>query len=361
MDIISFNLEKDMQNNLVIGMNIAQLKKQPILKFLLIGCGTITLLAVAIVIGVGVWLFTGPEDIKMTSYHPFRSATAKAQYLKLYDMRAKKWPVESETRFVDTSYGQTFVRMSGPAGALPLVLLHGGGGNSLQWIPNIEALSKSYKVYAVDNIYDFGRSIYTQIIKSPEDFVNWLDEVFNALGLKNNINLMGLSYGGWLTSQYSLRFPDRLNKIVLLAPGGTVLPLRLEWIMRAVLCLVPHRYFTSSFMYWLLEDLAQKDKASRVMLEKEVDAAFMRLRCFKLNRLVKPTVLQDEELQSIKVPALYLVGEHEKIYSAQKAIQRLHKVAPHIKAEVIPNAGHDLTIVQAEMVNEKVLEFLKQR
>ena len=123
-EIISFNLVNDMQNNLVIGMNIAQLKKQQILKFLLIGCGTITLLAVAIVIGVGIWLFTGREDINMTSYHPFRSAPAKAQYLKLYDMRAKKWPVESETRFVHTAYGQTFIRMSGPAGAPPLVLLH---------------------------------------------------------------------------------------------------------------------------------------------------------------------------------------------------------------------------------------------
>ena len=296
----------------------------------------------------------------MTSYHPFRSATAKAQYLKLYDMRAKKWPVHSETRFVDTSYGQTFVRMSGPAGAPPLVLLHGGGGNSLQWIPNIEALSRNYRIYAVDNIYDFGRSIYTRIIKTPDDFVNWLDEVFSALGLGNNINLMGLSYGGWLTSQYALRFPDRLDKIVLLAPGGTVLPLRLEWIMRAVLCLVPHRYFTRSFMYWLLEDLAQSDEAGRLMLEEEVDAAVMRLRCFKPNRLVNPTVLQDAELQSIKIPTLFLVGENEKIYSAQKAIQRLHRVAPHIKAEVIPNAGHDLTIVQAQMVNTKVLEFLSQ-
>jgi pimeloyl-ACP methyl ester carboxylesterase len=261
---------------------------------------------------------------------------------------------------VDTSYGQTFVRMSGPTGAPPLVLLHGGGGNSLQWIPNIEALSKSYRVYAVDNIYDFGRSIYTRIIKSPDDFVNWLDELFNGLGLDNNINLMGLSYGGWLTSQYALRFPDRLEKIVLLAPGGTVLPLRLEWIMRAVLCLLPHRYFTRSFMYWLLEDLAQKDEAGGVMIEEEVDAAVMRLRCFKLNRLVKPTVLQDAELQSIKIPALYLVGENEKIYCAHKAIQRLYRVAPHIEAAVIPNAGHDLTIVQAQMVNTKVLEFLRQ-
>jgi pimeloyl-ACP methyl ester carboxylesterase len=113
-------------------------------------------------------------------------------------------------------------------------------------------------------------------------------------------------------------------------------------------------------MYWLLEDLAQKDEAGRLMLEEEVDAAVVRLRCFKLNRLVKPTVLQDAELKSIKIPALFLVGENEKIYSAQKAILRLNKVAPHIKTEVIPNAGHDLTVVQAEMVNAKVIEFLKQ-
>ena len=162
--------------------------------------------------------------MEMTAYHPFRSTTAKKQYLKLYDMRAKNWPVDSETRLVDTSYGQTFVRLSGLVGSPPLVLLHGAGGNSLQWAPNIEALSKSYRVYAVDNIYDYGRSIYTQIIKNPDDFVNWLDELFGALELGNNINIVGLSYGGWITTQYALRLPERLNKIVLLAPVCTVLP-----------------------------------------------------------------------------------------------------------------------------------------
>ena len=139
-----------------------------------------------------------------------------------------------------------------------------------------------------------------------------------------------------------------------------MLPLRIEWIMRAVLTFVPHRFCIKSFMFWLLEDLAQKDDTSRLMLEEEVDAAFVSMRCFKPVRLINPTVLKDEELQRIKVPTLYLVGENEKIYSARKAIQRLHRVAPHIKTEIIPNAGHDLTIVQAEMANTKVLEFLKQ-
>jgi len=297
--------------------------------------------------------------MEMSPYHPFRSTKAKEQYLSLYDMRAKKWPVPSETRTVDTSYGQTFIRISGPYDAQPLILLHGGSGNSLQWIPNIKALSEFFKTYAVDNIYDYGRSVYTRPIEKPDDFVNWLNELFNVLELGDNINLMGLSYGGWLTSLYALRFPDRLDKIVLLAPAFTVLPLQLNWLIHAILGMLPHRYFARSFMRWLAKDLMHKDEAGRITAEEMADDAFMAMRCFKPKRMVYPTVLQDKELQSIKVPTLYLVGENEKIYSAQKAIQRLNKAAPHIKAEIIPNAGHDLTIVQAEKVNIKVLEFLK--
>lgn len=296
----------------------------------------------------------------MTAYHPFRSATAKEQYLKLYDRRAEKWPVVSETRIVDTSYGKTFVRISGPSGAQPpLVLLHGAGANSLQWMPNIVALSGNYKTYAVDNIYDNGRSVYTRKIEIPDDFVSWLDELFTALKLGDNINIMGLSYGGWISTQYALRSPERLNKIVLLAPACTVLPLSYKWIFRAVLCAVPYRYFTKSFMYWLLEYLVKKGEASRALIEEYVDESYLALRSFKAKRMVNPTVLTDEELRSMNVPTLYLVGENEKIYSASKAIERLNEIAPQIKTEVIPNAGHDLTIVQAEMVNTKVLEFLK--
>jgi pimeloyl-ACP methyl ester carboxylesterase len=35
-------------------------------------------------------------------------------------------------------------------------------------------------------------------------------------------------------------------------------------------------------------------------------------------------------------------------------------VAPKIETELIPGAGHDLTFVQAELVNEKIIEFLRR-
>lgn len=69
-------------------------------------------------------------------------------------------------------------------------------------------------------------------------------------------------------------------------------------------------------------------------------------------------MLNDKELQDLKIPCLFLAGENEKMYSAQKAVKRLNRVASQIKAEIIPQAGHDLWVVQADIVNGKMLDFL---
>ena len=296
----------------------------------------------------------------MSPHHPFRSAKAKEMYLESYDRMAKQWPVVSETSIVKTSFGDTFVQISGPADAPPLVLLPGANATSLMWLPNIESLSESYRTYAVDNIYDFGRSVFTQRIKSSYDFVEWLDELFDGLDLGDSINIMGLSYGGWLTSQYAIRFPERIDKIVLLAPAATILPLQPEFLKHAMLSLIPHRRYVKKTMFLVLEDLVNKNEAGLALAEGQVEQMFLSQRCFKPKMLPGPRVLTDIELQNLKVPTLYLVGENEKIYSPQEAIQRLNRIAPQIKTELIPNAGHDLSVVQADMLNRIVLDFLNQ-
>lgn len=294
--------------------------------------------------------------MEINEYNPFKSQNAKEKFLKIYDHVAKSWPVPSEVKMVDTSYGKTFVRISGPINAPPLVLLHGMSSNSLMWMPNIEDLSKNYRTYAVDDIYGNGRSIYTKTIKDSNDFVNWLDELFDALELDNNINLVGMSYGGWQASQYALKCQQKINKMVLLAPAATILQVSSGFTIRAILSLLPNRYFLKSLIYWVMEDAVKKDEKD---MEKTVNFMFLASKSFKTRRPPAPNVLDDNELKSIKIPVLYLVGENEKIYSATKAIQRLKKVAPQIETGLIPNAGHDLTSVQNEMVNRKVLEFLE--
>lgn len=296
----------------------------------------------------------------ISSHHPFRSAKAKEMYFESYDRMAKQWPIVSETNTVETSFGHTFVRISGPVDAPPLVLLPGANATSLMWLPNIESLSESYRTYAVDNIYDFGRSIFIKSLKTPDDFVKWLDELFDGLELNDDVNLMGLSYGGWLTSQYALNYPERLNKVILVAPAATILPLRPEFLKHAMLSLIPHRKYVKKTMFVVLEDMVNKDEAGRAMAEELVELMFISQRCFKPKMLLGPTVLTDIELQNLKVPTLYLVGENEKIYSPQEAIQRLSRIAPQISASLIPNAGHDLSVVQADMVNKIILDFLEQ-
>lgn len=302
--------------------------------------------------------------MKASTYHPFRSAEAKAKYLTQYDAAAKEWPIPSEGKMVDTSYGQTFVRISGPVNAPPLVLLPGAGGCSLMWRLNIEALSQCHRTYAVDTLINtgcVGRSVYTRAITGPSDAVQWLDELLNSLKLGTDINLLGVSYGGWLASQYALHAADQLNKIVLLAPAGTVLPFQLKYLLRMIaLNIVPHRRVYRRFFKWSLPDLARQNSK---MLEAIADEFLFSVQCFEpINPKQSPslTALNDEELQSIKMPALFLVGENEMLYSAQRAVQRLNKTAPQIQTEVIPHAGHDLLLVQTETVNRKIVAFLTQ-
>ena len=291
------------------------------------------------------------------SYHPFRSKKAKETYLTHYDEYAKRWPIASENKLVETSFGQTFVRISGPKNGSPLVLLPGDSENSLAWIPQIAALSEDYRTYAVDNIYDNGRSIYTRPIKKPSDFVQWLDELFTALEL-DNINLMGFSYGGWQASLYALSFPQRLNKLVLIALVG-VISASLEVMVRGIIYyFIPTRFIVQNYLYWYNADAVRKDESSQEVIDNMVDEALLSFKCFKRRSFVNPTVLTNKDWQSLKVPILFLVGENEVTYSAQKAIRHLNKVAPKVKTVITPDAGHDLAIVKTEWVNNEVLNFL---
>jgi len=332
--------------------------KSSMLRYSLAGCGVV-IAAIAILVVVFAIAHSSGSNGFDSPHHPFRSAEAKREVLASYDARASRWPVPSATTTVDTTYGATFIRISGPESAPALVLLHGAGGNALHWVPNIAALSEHYRAYAVDIVGDHGRSVYTRPLESAEDYSKWLDELLDGLGLGQDIRLAGISYGGWIAARYALHSPDRLNKVVLIAPAGTISPIPFAWIWRAVLCAVPHRGFTKSFLYWMLEDLAQKDGGD-VLLDQAADTAYLAIQSYEPRQMAAPDVLTDAELQSFAMPVLFVVGENEKLYPASEAVDRLNEVAPKIQTRIVPDAGHDLTLVQADLVNLMIVEFLEE-
>jgi len=260
---------------------------------------------------------------------------------------------------LNTPSGKTFVRMSGSSTAPPLILLPGSKGTSLTWIPNIAALSSQYRTYALDSIYDFGLSISARKFKKPDDLLAWLNEVITTLSPLSSVNLLGLSYGGWLVSQFALRYPERVHKIVLLDPAATILPVSFSLLIRALLTLIPLPGFRSQFYYWLLDDTVKSGENGQAYVDQAVADWAVAERCFSPLPMVPATVLTDRELEGFGVPCLVLIGENEKIYSAEKAISRLNRLAPQIKNEMVRNAGHDIWVAQADLVTRKVLDFLR--
>ena len=250
-------------------------------------------------------------------YHPFRSATARDSYLAYYDEQARRWPVASESHLVGTSFGETFVRVSGPEDGPSLVLLPGDSENSLAWIPVIEAMSAEHRTYALDHIFDNGRSVYTRQMRTPDDFVRWLDELFTALEL-NNLNLMGHSYGGWQASLYALAHPERLEKLVLLAPASTVLRPPLGLMVRAMLYyFIPIRFVTKRYLYWYAPDAVRNDQTRATIDEMVEEFNALRKQTIEKLKAVNPT---DEMLDS--------KGTHP-VHGAVTLEQLIHTWAAH--------------------------------
>jgi pimeloyl-ACP methyl ester carboxylesterase len=337
-----------------------ELKKWSVLKISLIGAASFLLVATGVIVWFLYSLFAEPDLSKLPAYHPFKSLKAQEQYLHYYDSRAKEWPVASEVKLVETSFGKTFVRISGQPNSPVLVLMPSVGAPSLMWLPNIKGLSEHFRVYAVDNVYDVGRSINYRVMKNSRDMVVWMDELFSGLALGDSINIAGLSLGGWLTSEYTLAHPERLRKAIWIAPIATIIDIPSDWAWRGVIGAIPIRCCTYSMLNWAFSDLVKKqDEYSKKLVADIITDALMGFKCFKFRMPVTPLVLADKELASIRVPVLFLVGEHEVIYPAKEAIHRLNRVAPQVKTEVVPNASHDITFVQAELVNKSIINFVK--
>ncbi|HKS96298.1 MAG TPA: alpha/beta hydrolase, partial [Terriglobia bacterium] len=269
--------------------------------------------------------------MSIPDYLPYRSAAAREAFFAYYDaLAAKQWPAASETRRVPTSYGETFVRLTGPAGAPPLVLLPGAATTSIMWTPNIQALSEGCRAFAVDQLGDVGRTTCTKRVEHVSDLLLWLDELFDGLKLADRIHLAGISYGGWLAAEYARHAPRRLSTLVLLAPGNTVLRVSAQFIVRIALAAVAPETFLRPLARWMFRDQVEQHPG---WLDPWLELALISMRTTQ-RRLPMPRVWTDAEWRELSVPALFLVGEHETIYDAGEAVARLNRVAPQVTTEV---------------------------
>ena len=155
---------------------------------------------------------------------------------------------EVEERWVEGGGLRIRCLTAGEANNAPVLLLHGGGYDSasLSYGKSMGPISKQHRVFAPD-WPGYGRSDKPKTEYSTEYYVGILGRLMDALGLQR-ASLVGISMGGAISLGFSLRSPDRVERLVLVdshglggeVPGGAAsyllvrLPLlnRLVWAAR---------------------------------------------------------------------------------------------------------------------------------
>jgi pimeloyl-ACP methyl ester carboxylesterase len=110
---------------------------------------------------------------------------------------------------------RAFVKVgSGPA----LLLLHGLGCDHTTWLPVIATLSRRYTVIAPD-LLGHGRSAKPRADYSLGGYANGMRDLLTVLGI-DKVTVVGHSFGGGVAMQFGYQFPERTERMVLVAPGG---------------------------------------------------------------------------------------------------------------------------------------------
>ncbi len=107
----------------------------------------------------------------------------------------------------------------GGSGGLPVVFVHGNGGNLTQWKAQLEHLRASRRAVGLD-LHGMGESERAPDGEySVDSFANDVAAVVDALGIKRFV-LVGHSYGGYVVAAYAGKHPERLAGLVFADCAG---------------------------------------------------------------------------------------------------------------------------------------------
>jgi pimeloyl-ACP methyl ester carboxylesterase len=311
------------------------------------------LLAIPFIIGLVFFTYcTGKKSSSAIKFNHliFKTAEGESAYIQAYDKSMALWTVPYETNFVKTRFGNTYVIICGPKDGEPLLLISGKAESSAYWFSNVTDLSKKYRIYAIDKIGDWGKSITEKYPENMSDLCDWLIDVMDELSIKK-ANIAGHSLGGWMTLGFAINHPERIKKIVLLSPAGSFCKTSGGFMWRGGRAtLLPSRGNIKKFQNWL---------HLRIELICEQGIIGWQNQNWR-HKMITPAIFSDTELKQLNAPVLFLIGSEDftKTCTPIEEITKAQSLITHFEGEVIPNVGHNFPLEQPEIVNKRILNFL---
>ena len=252
----------------------------------------------------------------------------------------------------------------------PLLLVHGYGAGFWVWEKQVDILSHSYRVYALD-LLGHGFSDRPKIDYTPETYIHFLRDFMDGVGIER-ATLIGNSMGGGIAWAMAALFPERAKRLILIncVPPDVLKQVRNEsFRMLAAVKDIP---LLSYFV------IASRNKNSIKAILKECVSDIrlitpeIVIRQYQLSRIrgttwvlystlknARDTSKMVDYFSRIHHPALLIWGERDLIFPVSVG-ENLHQAIQGSKLFVIEKSGHIPMWETPEVANQAILDFLKQ-
>lgn len=236
-----------------------------------------------------------------------------------------------------------------------VILLHGLGGNATNWAFNVPALAQNYHVIALDQV-GFGKSDRLMIKYRVGTYVDFLDKFMAELKI-DKASLVGNSLGGWVAALTAIKYPNRVEKIVLADAAG-LKPNEVDFAQIYSL-----NYSTRDEVRQLLKLVFfnQVIFGSEAMVDQSMAVRVTANDGYTINSLIE-SIRRNEDflngrLGEIKKPTLIVWGKQDGLLKLADGEQFKREIAGS-ELVVFDQCGHVPMVEKAADFNKAVLTFL---
>ena len=254
----------------------------------------------------------------------------------------------------------------------PILFVHGFGGCRLEWFVQVKIISKKFKAVIFDN-RGAGKSYRPNYPYTMDMFVDDIIGLMDYLKIEK-AHICGASLGGMIVQNFAIKYPNRVNKLVLINTfPGFPNQQGIEMYKKGLI----NRYYrklkdpAKSFFDSANTGYTRKFiKQMRENPKKKFFDLFSAEDIIK-NDITDITTPQDIEnsasaiaghevrdrLSEVKNKTLILCAEKDKL-SPVSINEQIHKLIPNSEFKVIKDAGHNSKLEKALETNQAILDFL---